>query len=328
MYQVIEVQFDEWEYLYSQTLNSPLLQSWQYGQAKQNTSKWKVKRFKVVDQKGEPVALAQFLVFEFAFFGGVARLNRGPIMIYESGRSGHNFSLIVKSLMHYAQKRRWWMVQIAPEIKQSEENEEMLFSLSLRKLSSPPAGSALLYLKNNEEDLLKGLKKKWRYSLRKAQEKNLTITRADCIGNDFSKLQERYKAMKDMREFSGLSNSLLDSLAEQRSRLWSMDLFYANEHNKTGAENSLGMLISVRHGDTATYLVGVTEDAGRQLQVNYLLLWKAILAAKFSGCKWFDLGGLDATTPEGIAHFKRGINAVPYSLIGEWRCYLHPWRRW
>jgi len=41
---------------------------------------------------------------------------------------------------------------------------------------------------------------------------------------------------------------------------------------------------------------------------------------------WFDIGGLDATTPIGIAHFKKGVQSEPYCLIGEWRGLMYPWK--
>jgi lipid II:glycine glycyltransferase (peptidoglycan interpeptide bridge formation enzyme) len=52
------------------------------------------------------------------------------------------------------------------------------------------------------------------------------------------------------------------------------------------------------------------------------LLWEAILHAKKDGCEWFDIGGLNETTPKGIAHFKQGLNSELYSLVGEWRYFF------
>jgi len=40
----------------------------------------------------------------------------------------------------------------------------------------------------------------------------------------------------------------------------------------------------------------------------------------------YDVGGLDATTPQGIAHFKKGVQPDPYYLIGEWRDLMYPWK--
>ena len=79
------------------------------------------------------------------------------------------------------------------------------------------------------------------------------------------------------------------------------------------------MLVSVRHGDVSTYLIGLTNKKGRDYQVNYVLLWRAMLNAKDEGSAWFDIGGMDSSTPKGIKHFKSGLNADLYSLSGEWR---------
>jgi len=82
-----------------------------------------------------------------------------------------------------------------------------------------------------------------------------------------------------------------------------------------------GVLISVVSGNTAIYLVGVTNNVGRKYNANYLMLWQAIIDAKKRGCNWFDLGGLNENTSKGIAHFKYGVNGMKYDLIGEFYIY-------
>ena len=119
---------------------------------------------------------------------------------------------------------------------------------------------------------------------------------------------------------------VLSSLALQKGAGWEFDVFIARAENSLESDEPIGMLVSVRHGDTSTYLIGSTNDQGRQLQANSVLLWQAILHAKRIGCTRFDIGGLSAITPKGVAEFKLGLNAVPYSLVGEWRWYFLPWR--
>ena len=86
-------------------------------------------------------------------------------------------------------------------------------------------------------------------------------------------------------------------------------------------DDPLGVLVTICSGDTALYLIGSSNDKGRQMQANSVLLWQAILHAKQSGCTGFDIGGLSDATPKGIAEFKQGLNAVPYQLVGEWRTW-------
>ena len=86
--------------------------------------------------------------------------------------------------------------------------------------------------------------------------------------------------------------------------------------------NDLGSLVSIEAGDTTIYLIGYSNDQGRKMHANSVLLWHAILHAKNNGGTFFDFGGLNESTPHGIAKFKKGLNATPYQLIGDWRYFL------
>jgi hypothetical protein len=171
-----------------------------------------------------------------------------------------------------------------------------------------------------------GLKKKWRYCLRKGQDLELTVS--TIVGNsvELETLLSRYKALQKDNGFVGLEDSLIISMANQVAEDWQFTLFIANHKSSSDIKDYLGMLVSIHHGDTSTYLIGITSDEGRDLQVNYVLLWQAILDSKKNGCMWFDIGGLDSTTPIGIAHFKKGVQSDPYYLIGEWRGLMYPWK--
>ena len=103
------------------------------------------------------------------------------------------------------------------------------------------------------------------------------------------------------------------------SEKWKIYLYTAVKEKSFCNENeNLGSLFSIQHGKTATYLIGISNDKGRKLNINYLLLWKAIISAKENKCLWFDLGGINANTPKGIKHFKEGTNGIFYQLIGEY----------
>ena len=324
---MIEVELGEWQSLFSKGSHTPLLQSWQYGDAKVGTGRWEAVRFKIVDMNEAPIALAQFLVLVVPLFGGLARMNRGPVLVAPQGANEQISVHVIKSLLHEAKKRRWWFVQIAPEISQSDIVEKKLSSLGLRKQPVVPAASSVLSLEKTENELLMGLKGKWRNCLRKGLKLGVVVSAFYGKSNELEVLVKRYQALQNDKDFIGLPTMLVKALAEQEGEQWGFTLFVANDVDNAGIEKSIGMLVSVRHGDTATYLIGATNSDGRRLQANYVLLWEAILAAKLDGCRWFDLGGVNKMTPEGIAHFKRGVNASMYTLVGEWRSFLFPWRK-
>ena len=103
---------------------------------------------------------------------------------------------------------------------------------------------------------------------------------------------------------------------------WKVNVYTtkANSEYIQDQDNELdGMLVSVTHGDTATYLIGYTNSTGRKNNANYLMLWQAIVDAKEEGVEFFDLGGLNDNTPEGIARFKKGLQGKHYDLVGEYR---------
>jgi lipid II:glycine glycyltransferase (peptidoglycan interpeptide bridge formation enzyme) len=74
----------------------------------------------------------------------------------------------------------------------------------------------------------------------------------------------------------------------------------------------------VRHGNSATYLLGWNGDKGRRLNANNFLLWNAAVYLREQAVLNFDLGGLDELRNPGIASFKKGMNGTNYCLVGEY----------
>ena len=80
------------------------------------------------------------------------------------------------------------------------------------------------------------------------------------------------------------------------------------------SEPVAAILLTV-HGNSATYLVGWSGDAGRRVRAHNLLLWRAVEHLKSAGIRWLDLGGINADAP-GVAHFKRGMGGELVTLAG------------
>ncbi len=331
-WQVRALSLDQWEEHWQHCPKANLLQSWQYGTAKEETEGWKARRFLISDEAGQPVALTQLLTRGLPILGGIARLNRGPLLLTNlSEDASMSVSLTaLGALLREARRQRWWMVQVAPELPDTHAVCVGLQSLGFRKLPGVAWASGRLALGVDEQTLLMGLKGKWRNCLRKGEKLGVTVTDHECNGEELDLLISSYSSLQQSKGFDGLSERLLRGMARPRGANWQFRLFIARGAGVVPAEEPLGVLVAIRHGDTATYLIGSTNEQGRQMQANSVLLWQAILHAKRSGCAWFDIGGLSAATPKGVAEFKQGLNAVPYELVGEWRAYLFPWKlnRW
>ncbi|MDO8341566.1 MAG: peptidoglycan bridge formation glycyltransferase FemA/FemB family protein [Cellvibrio sp.] len=315
---------DEWENYWQQCHQAPLLQSAQYGDAKAEADGLTPQRLLISDGDDQPIALAQMLTRTLPVVGGVARLNRGPLLLADvSGEAAIQMKLAAfQVLLREARRRRWWIVQVAPELPPTDESAAGLEALGFNKRSIPAWGSARLRLTVDEQTLLMGLNGKWRNCLRKGEKLGVTVTHHECGGEKLELLMRSYTMLQNNRGFEGLSENLIRALARQQGDMWQFNLFMAEESGAIANDGPLGMLVTIRSGDTAIYLIGSTNDKGRQMQANSVLLWQAVVHAKRSGCTWFDIGGLSNATPKGIAEFKQGLNAVSYELVGEWRKFI------
>lgn len=326
MFYVNEVSFDQWLIHWQQVPKANLLQSWEYGSAKELAENWKVLRFMVSDSSGNPVALAQILTRSVPILGGIARLNRGPLLLNEfrEDQKIERALNVIWAILREARRRRWWVVQIAPELPGTDKVFARLKQMGLRKQPNMVCSSGLVDLGVDENSLLMSLDGKWRNVLRKGQKLGVEVKHIDAANLVQNLLISGYREFQRSKGFEGLSESLLRNLAKQHGKEWQFDLFISLAPQEPDSNEPIGILATIRHGDTATYLIGFTNDQGRQMQANSVMLWNSILHAKHNSCKWFDIGGLGPTTPNGIAKFKRGLNAEPYALAGDFRGYLLP----
>jgi len=258
--------------------------------------------------------------------GSLVRINRGPIVVGKVSEKEKNEILInsISKVVEESRRRRWLMLQIAPELPSNDEIERRLKKIGLRKLSSPTWASGLLNLKENEEDILMSLHGKWRNCLRKGWKLGVEASLSQDLSKDIQVVNNFYETLQKDKNFVGLSDPLLKAMSQKSHRFWHFNIFIAKSRERVNSEDILGVLVSVHHGNKSIYLIGATNEEGRKLQANYVLLWEAILEAKRNGCSYFDIGGLNETTPSGIAHFKKGIKAIPYGLVGEWRSFNIP----
>lgn len=316
---VRQLERDEWVGYWARCGMSNMLQAWEYGTAKTVAEGWKAYRFLVCDNMHKPIGLTQILARELPVLGGVARLNRGPLIIgeQEDTRLIPLKLAVISALSLETLRRRWWRLMLAPELPASDVANSGLRILGCKRRSGPAWSSGRLFLKRDEASILMGLDGKWRNGLRKGLSLSVTATLQPAEDENLEVLVRQYSQLQKNKSFSGLSEHLLRALAvEGESASWGFNLF--SSHAPDGEQ--LGMLVSVRSGDTSVYLVGTTTENGRKCQANSVMLWQAILKARADGCAWFDIGGLNETTPKGIAAFKRGLKADPYVLVGEWVC--------
>ena len=311
----------EWDKLWSKVTISNLQQCWEYGDAKGIERKCSVYRFIINDEQGKPVGLVQTLVKEWPVLGGIAGVNRGPVLLNEDPTDAMYEEKMLEALKAYlltAKDRKWYFVSIAPEMFETENALNQLKSLNLRHRKKQTAwGSSLLSLTFSEDELLSNIDGKWRNMLRKAQKSGLVISHEQGRTDSFNDLLSNYDELQKQKKFMGVPKKLLCEMAATEGDAYSFDLYSAHKN-----EQVAGMVVSVSHGTTSTYLIGYTNESGRKTNANYLLLWQAILDARGAGKIYFDLGGFNENTPKGVKKFKSGLKGEIYSLVGNYVSFV------
>ena len=263
----------------------------------------------------KPVAVVQVLIKKIPVLGGIARINRGPLVI----SSDHNFySGMLLELLNFLYKH-WVKNQkmilfIAPNCQNDEVGEADLRKLGYNPIDKEPWSSILIDLSLAERILRRNLHQKWRNLLNKAERAGLKLEIAEDEG--FSFLMDKYTQMMIDKNFSGISVNLLKELRNVTENKLNTQVLFAVKNNIRVS----GILV-FGYFDTCHYLVGWNSDEGRVLCANYFLIWQAILLFKKIGFHWFDLGGISERSTPGITRFKRRTGGREYRLIGEFEAY-------
>lgn len=326
-YVVEDINRELWSEYWENIENSNLMQSWEYGDAKSVAEGWLLSRLVIKDGEGSPVALAQVLIKKIGFFFKAARLNRGPILLTKGLPNSVDRVLssleVLKALKIESKRRKWVYFSVTPEIPFSPEMQDAVIKIGFRSRAIPSAGSSFLQLACDEKFLMSSFHGKWRNMLRKSQKSNIVISQFEGEAIPISLVENVYKKLKAEKGFNGISDSILHQILTNKSFGNNVKVLVCSVSEITLKDSDpAGVLISVHHGSTATYLIGYTNQDGRKFNANYLMLWHAILNAKKSGLRYYDLGGLSSNTPTGIRKFKSGVNGREYSLIGEYRSIL------
>lgn len=316
---------DAWEELWVCCKRKSLSQTWEYGEAKATAEFWKTQHFVVRDEDCVPIALFQILVKGLPGLGGIARINRGPLILQDDVDNSDYSSLkAIAVLVREARRHKWWMIQIAPLLPPNIEIKNTLLDMGFRRQPICPMDSALLSLDCSEEELLMRLNGKWRNCLRKGQKLGVVVELGGDRDEYFQTLFTFYREQQTQKGFEGTSERFLKALFDNQSTSFKFNLYTAFK-NVDSKKSVIGVLVVLQFGDIAEYLIGATNHTGRSNQANSVLLWEAILDAKRNGCRIFDVGGLSESTPKGITDFKKGLNPEPYALVGEWRKWF--WNR-
>jgi lipid II:glycine glycyltransferase (peptidoglycan interpeptide bridge formation enzyme) len=210
----------------------------------------------------------------------------------------------------------------------SLEVERMRPSLDkpLRKavIDVQPPDTVIVDLSASEDAILAGMKSKWRYNIRLAEKKGVSVEEAgvEAIPVFYRLYGETSQRDKIALHSEGYYRRLFSLAGERRSRAEpgtpDIRLWIAKAEGRALAAN-----VTLFNGRQAFYLFGASSDEKRNLMPTYALQWAAMRAAKSAGCLQYDLYGISPTDDPshamgGLYRFKTGFGGAIAHRAGSW----------
>lgn len=177
----------------------------------------------------------------------------------------------------------------------------------------------IIDLERSLDDLRKGLEKKWRNCLNRAERSNLELREGcdDAMFEIFLVMYREMLARKRLAEPGDIQRfRAMQSMLPARFK---MKVFVVFEKG----EPSAGAICSAI-GRRGLYLFGATADIGMKNKASYLVQWRVIEWLKEVGCAEYDLHGSHPESNPGVYAFKKGLcgkNGKEVEFAGPFDAY-------
>ena len=256
---------------------------------------------------------------------------RGPVCDLDDRET---FSQLLDGARALAKKYKSYVIKIDPDVPSSNTAfSSMLQSFGFRAKEGGKNFEAIqpryVFRLNvegkTEAELLANFHQKWRYNIRLAERKGVTVR---ICG------KEMVPAFSDLMLTTGVRDgfvtrkpeyfaAMLDNLGEHAR------LYMAFDPNDTPIAGTL----AIHYGDKVWYLYGASSNEHRNLMPNYLLQWRMMQWAVETNCRIYDFRGVSGDVSEdnplyGLFRFKQGFGGDFTEFVGEMDLVLSPVIYW
>ena len=294
----------QWDAAHAQAC-APLQQDWAYGASMQMIGVTVLRA--MVEDKGTPVALAQFILRRWGSVLSMALCSRGPVWL--QAMSTQDKTHVYKSMRKSLPLKGLRMVLITPEEARSGS-----LGLSPWRRVMTSYATVMLDLKQSPQDLRAGLDAKWRNRLVAAEASKVKVQRMGSNPGQYRWLLDQEEAQRQQRGFAGLPLPFFDTYIQSRKQPVQTLLSLRADLGR----DRVAAMMFLLHGRAATYQVGWSNEQGRQLNAHNLLLWQAMDELAQRGIQRLDLGGVNTARSAGIARFKIGTGGKVRQLAGTY----------
>ena len=269
---------------------------------------------------------------------------RGPITNWANR---FETELLLQGLRSEARNFGAVVLKIEPDLADTPANRALLQShgfVPSRQTVQPPS-TIVLDIRGSEDEILAGMKSKWRYNIRLAQRKGVIVRPLAA-----SELPTFHALMQATGARDGFSTHSADYFRAAYHLLVPQHAVYLLAEHEG---QPLGTIVVAAAGNTACYLWGASSDQGRNLMPNHALQWAGICWARAQGATRYDFWGIpdalgklamalaggdgsgvavDALPIDleklpagelwGVYRFKQGFGGKIVRTVGAWDCAL------
>lgn len=309
---------DQWNIALAQLPATHVLQTWEWGNFKSRYG-WQPDRY-LWQEDDRPCAAASVLTRQLSRLPATVMYTpKGPALDYE------NTALLEQVLAHLestARQERALFVKIDPDVQaDTVVGKAVVKTLRRRGWRASREqiqfrNTVLLDLTATSDELLAAMKSKWRYNIRLARRKGVTVRQGQLT--DLPLLYEMYASTATRDDF------VIRPAAYYRDA-WGafIEAGLAQPLIAEVEREPVAMVIIFRFARRAWYMYGASRNIHREKMPNHLLQWEAMEWAKEQGCTVYDMWGAPDEMDEsdlmwGVYRFKEGFGGEFVRHIGAW----------
>lgn len=263
------------------------------------------------------------------YLGSIAYIPMGPAQAAESSREQTSILVLLADALKPNLPVNTLVLRCDPPWNKTAD---ALQGIRKAVMDIQPPDTVILDLFLPEEELLAGMKQKWRYNIRLPEKKGVSVVSyrgQEAIDTAFPVFWELYRetAARDgitIHNRNYYRDLLLTALEYPEDGIITVYVAYHDT-------DALAAIIVMQCGSEATYLYGASSGNKRNLMPAYALQWQAIRDAKRAGCLSYDFYGIppsdDPSHPmHGLYRFKTGFGGRIIHRSGSLDIPLRPLR--
>ena len=328
----------QWNSLVQSLPTAHILQSWEWGEFKQETTGWRPER--LAFYRGDVlVATAYIGIRNIAGFK-VMYVPKGPVLDFEDTQTAVEVFTHLQSIAR--QRFAIWLkidpdIVLATGLPNTDEDQPASGGITIQEVLKQQGwffssdqvqfrNTIKIDLTKPEDELLLAMSGNTRRKVRTASKKDVTIR----LGTeaDLDTLYALYRT-------TGQRDNFLIRPFDYYKLAWQqfMEAGLAQPLIAEYQSKPIAHVILFHYGKTCWYFYGASANEERNRMPNYALQWEAMRWAKARGYEVYDMWGApnefdETDTMWGVYEFKRGYRGTITRHIGAWDYAPYPMLNW